>query len=154
MLYSFLIRYSCVYVTILPICRVVTFFSQQNIKVARKMTSTIAKVVKKTSCSVFILWLIHYHLYLYPNIHQLLYLQTYTDYFSIPKNNVITYVAAIYSSNQFQNTCNFRNNVITLQRDCGLITPATGLKPWVHILTKAIMHSVTSSHTSMLTRHR
>ena len=63
------------------------------------MTSTIAKVVKKTSCSVFILWLIHYHLYLYPNIHQLLCLQKYTDYFSITKNNVITYVAAIYSSN-------------------------------------------------------
>ena len=41
------------------------------------------------------------------------------------------------------NTCKVRNNVVSLQRDCGLITPATGLKPWVHILIKAIVSSVT-----------
>ena len=52
------------------------------------------------------------------------------------------------------NICKVGNNVVSLQRDCGLITPATGLKPWVHISIEAIVSSATSSLMSMLTRHR
>ena len=52
------------------------------------------------------------------------------------------------------NACMVRNNVVTLQRDCRLITPAADLKPWVHISTEAIVRSATSSLMSMSIKHR
>lgn len=56
---------------------------------------------------------------------------------------IYLYAISLNSSFLSQNACKVRIIVVTLQRDCGLITPATGLKPWVHILIKAIVSSVT-----------